>query len=329
MAENQELSELAFGLKFIVDRAYFRYRWDTFCYNLVHESRFIPNNEDKRFIEGVTNLIIKYFTVELPVGCSFYRARIIPGMDLSVQKYIEEINTERGKFSTWIARKSTIRGYSDLSKVGVPLIDKSVSNRASPKGILYLYVADNIYTAVSEVRPAILDVVNVVEFTNAAPLKILKIPYTKNEVKEILMHNGANNEMGNFLYVIAELLAFTFSRPIRSGDTDLEYLPTQYLVNAIRASDPSIQGIAYPSFQSHVGTNYVIFRQDDLTLQNKPERIIRVQNVTYDCCNLNDLTEAVNPLQVDYNPSLTEEDVDEMKKRIVKAHEDYNLLSTP
>ncbi len=325
MAENQELSELAFGLKFVVDRAYFRYRWDTFCYNLVHESRFIPNNEDKRFIEGVTNLIIKYFTVELPVGCSFYRARIIPGMDLSVQKYIDEINTERGKFSTWIARKSSIRGYSKLSEVGIPPMDKAVSNRASPKGILYLYVADNIYTAVSEVRPSILDVVNVVEFTNETPLKIVKIPRTLNEIKEILTHRNAETKMERYLIEIANFLAFTFSRPIRSGDTDFEYLPTQYLVNAIRASDQSIQGIAYPSFQSHVGTNYVFFRQDDLTLQNQPEKIIRVQNVTYDCCSLNDLTEVINPSQVDYNPILTEENVDEMKKQIVRAHENYNL----
>ena len=62
-------------------------------------------------------------------------------------------------------------------------------------------------------------------------------------------------------------------------------------------------------------------------MQNKPERIIRVQNVTYDCCNLNDLIEVINPSQVDYNPTLTEENVDEMKKQIVRAHENYNLPS--
>ena len=324
MDKNQKLSEFASGLEFVANRAYFHYRWNTFCYNLVHELRFIPNNKDKEFIENIANLIIKYFTVKLPVKCAFYRARIIPGKDLSVQKHIEEINSKDGKFSTWIVRKSAIRGYSKLSDVGVPPMDKAVSNRASPKGVLYLYVADNIYTAVSEVRPSILDVVNVVEFANETPLKIIKIPRTKKEIKELLARCKADTRIERYLIEIAHFLAFTFSRPIRSGDTDFEYLATQYLVNELRDKEQSIQGIAYPSFQSHIGTNYVIFRQDDLTLQNKPERIIRVQNVTYDCCNLNDLVEAINPPQVDYNPTLTEEDVDEMKMQIVKAHENDN-----
>ena len=67
---------------------------------------------------------------------------------------------------------------------------------------------------------------------------------------------------------------------------------------------------------------WVIFCQDDLTLQNKPEKIIRVQNITYDCCNLNDLTETITPSQAEYNPTLTENDVDEMKKQIVRAQEE-------
>ena len=112
-------------------------------------------------------------------------------------------------------------------------------------------------------------------------------------------------------------MAFEFSRPIRRGDSDLEYLPTQYLVDAIKAKDASIRGIAYPSFQSHSGMNYVIFSQDDLTLLDKPERIIRVQNITYNCWNLNDLEEKINPTGGNYDPALNEEMVCKMKKQIV------------
>ena len=305
-----QLTEIA------IKNANFHFRWDTFCYNLIHEARFIPNKQDEEFINEITDLLTKYFTVELPIGSAFYRARIISGHELSVQKHFEDRKTAHGKITVWVPSKSPIRGYSALSDVGIPPLEKASSNRASPKGIRYLYLADNVYTAVSEVRPSILEVVNVVEFTNKLPLKILKFPRTGQELKSMLQDD---EEIYFYLYTIAKKMSFVFSRPIRRCDTDLEYLPTQYLVNAIKAKDSSIQGIAYPSFQSHIGMNFVTFSQDNLTLLDRPERIIRVQNVTYDCCNLNDLEEKINPQQTDYNSILEDKDVCEMKKQIIRV----------
>lgn len=325
MSEEQELLKTMQGYEFAVEKENFRYQWHTFCYNLIHETRFIPNQEDKKFIDEITELIIKYLTVELPIGSVFYRARIIPGAKLSVQKHYEDRETYKGRLPIWIPNKSRIKGYSKLSDVGIPPIDKAGSNRASPKGILYLYVTDNIYTAVSEVRPSILELVNVVEFVNQSPIKIIKIPRTGHDLKAMLVHDEVINL---YLNEIARILSFEFSRPIRRGDADLEYLPTQYLVNAIRAKNSSIQGIAYPSFQGHVGMNFVIFSQDYLTLSEKPEKIIRVQNITYDCCNLNDLSESITPQQTSYNPTLTDKDIDEVKKQIV-AQADYSNAIMP
>lgn len=319
MLDKQKMQELAENYKFRFKNIDFSYQWKTFCYNLIHKARFIPKQEDKKFIDEIIELIVKHFTVELPIGSSFYRARIIPSTDLSVQKYFEDRETYIGRMSIWNQRKSPIRGYSALPDVGIPPIDKASSNRASPKGIPYLYAADDVYTAVSEVRPSILELINVVEFINQSPIKIIKIPRNGQDFKS--MPTAQTKEFTSYLNTIAKQLSFEFSRPIRRSDADLEYLPTQYLVNAIRATDNSIQGIAYPSFQSHVGTNFVIFSQDDLTLQKKLEKIIRVQNVSYDCCNLNDLSEIINSQQTDYNPILTDEDVDEMKRKIVAQTE--------
>lgn len=304
-----------------INNAYFDYRWNTFCYNLIHKTRFSLNEDDLKFINEITSLLIKYFTVEAPIGSAFFRARIIDGHKLSVQKYLEEREIGQRKITVWNPSKSLIRGYSSLSDIGIPPLDKAISNRASPKGIRYLYVADDIYTAVSEVRPSILEVVNVAEFTNASPLKIIKIPRTKQELMDMAVQD-IEMEMLFYLHTIASKMAFEFSRPIRRGDSDLEYLPTQYLVDAIKAKDVSIRGIAYPSFQSHSGMNYVIFSQDDLTPLDKPERIIRVQNVTYDCWNLNDLEEKINPTSGNYNPALNEEMVCKMKKQIVNEADD-------
>lgn len=323
MSENQEARETMNSFEFAVKKIDFPYRWHTFCYNLIHETRFIPNQEDKEFIDEITELLIKYFSVELPTGSVFYRARVIPGIDLSVQKQYEDWETDKGTVSIWAPRKSTIKGYSKLSDVGIPPIDKAGSNRASPKGIRYLYVADNIYTAVSEVRPSILELVNVVEFVNQSPMKVIKIPCNGQEIMAMPIQD---KWVRLYLNTVAKTLSGGFSKPIRRGDADLEYLPTQYLVNVIRVKDSSIQGIEYPSFQSHVGMNFVIFSKDDLKLSEKPEKIIRVQNITYDCCNLNDLSERITPQQIDYNPTLSDKDIDDTKRQIVMQTEHGNAI---
>lgn len=309
MSDEQELRE-----RFELDaaRINFRFQWHEFCYNLIHETRFIPNPKDKAFIDETVELIIKNFTVDLPVETSFYRARVIPVEDMSVQEYWE---TAQGQIPALNIRKSPIRGYSDLSDVGIPPADKAGVNRANPKGIPYLYAADNIYTAVSEVRPSILECINVVEFVNLSPIKVIKLPRGENDFNSMI--TTQDKGLKSFLRAIAKTLSSEFSRPVRRNDAELEYLPTQYIVNAIRAADSSIQGIAYPSFQSHVGMNFVIFSQDDLKLQEKPERIIRAQNVTYDCCDLNNLSEKITPEQIDYNSALTDEKVDKMKQQII------------
>lgn len=318
MKEEQELKKRMKNFEFAAKSTYFHHQWNMFCYNLIHNARFIPRKEDREFIDEVTDLLAKYFTVEVPVGSVFYRARIIPGWKLTVQKHIDYFGPDNEKMPVWIPRKSLIRGYSDPSDVGVPPVEKAGPNRASPKGIPDLYVTDNIYTAVSEVRPSILELVNVVEYVNPSPIKIIKLPRTGQDLKAMLIDD---EDINIYLNATARELSFQFSRPIRRGDADLEYLPTQYLVNALRDKDASVQGISYPSFQSHVGMNFVIFSQDDLELQKKPERIIRVQNVVYDCCNVNDLSEQINPKHIDYRASLTEADVDEMKKQIVQNSE--------
>lgn len=314
MGAERDLKAEMLRNKYAVQVAYFRNRWNKFSHSLIHENRFVLQREDTEFINEITDSLINLFTTELPKGSKFYRARIILGTDLSLQKcFYRSRKNDKENARLWIPRKSTIKGYSNLSEVGIPPKDKAGSNRASPKGMPYLYVADNIYTAVSEVRPSIQELVNVVKFENQSPLKVIMMPRTFGDLKAMSIHDEETNL---YIRTIAQLLSFEFSRPIRRGEEDLDYLPTQYLVSSIRAKDASIQGISYPSFQSHAGMNYVVFHQEDLTLTNEPEKIIRVQNLIYDCCNLNDLSERINPQQTDYDPTLTDEDVDEIKNRI-------------
>lgn len=297
-----------------VKAGYFRYRWNTFGYNLVNESRFILNKEDEEFISNLGNELVSNFIREIPANAEFYRARIISGEALTVEN---EVTTRRIEGTNCPVHDiGRIRGYSDIKDVGVPPKNKAGINRASPRGIRYLYVADDIYTALAEVRPSILEIINVVKFTNKNPIKIIWIPRTVSEAQDICSSNGGS--YNQYIYQISKTLSWAFSRPIRQQEAESEYLPTQYLVSLIKMTHEEISGIAYPSFQSHSGMNFVFFYPDKLIPSDEPERIIRVQDITYTCCNLNDLTEIIAPRSSSYDSSLSEKNIQKMKADILR-----------
>lgn len=52
------------------------------------------------------------------------------------------------------------------------------------------------------------------------------------------------------------------SKPLRKTDSDLEYLPTQYLCEYIKAS-LKVQGVEYASAMYKGGINYAFFEDQD------------------------------------------------------------------
>ncbi len=132
-----------------------------------------------------------------------------------------------------------------------------VGGRANPLGIPYLYLSDNPETVLYEVRAAYLDElsigtfylkeeyisVKIVDFTEDTSLfQPTKINET---IKARLLRERINREL---------------SKPMRRYDSEIEYIPTQFICEFIKVFTGA-SGIRFSSSLHPTGKNVVIFDQ--------------------------------------------------------------------
>lgn len=91
------------------------------------ENRYFLSEVPAKFVDGLINYAKKSKVHVFPVGEKFFRARI------------HEFNMSKAKY--------------DNEKMGPPPKHKATQGRLNPVGIPYLYLANDVDTAVSEVRP--------------------------------------------------------------------------------------------------------------------------------------------------------------------------------
>ncbi len=70
------------------------------------------------------------------------------------------------------SRKSIENQKFPPSKMGIPPAEKARNGRANPVGIPYLYLASNLKTAISEIRPSLKDKVTVGRFKLLEPFRL-------------------------------------------------------------------------------------------------------------------------------------------------------------
>ncbi|MBW8242504.1 RES family NAD+ phosphorylase [Muricauda oceani] len=129
--------------------------------------------------------------------------------------------------------------------------------RANPSGIPYLYLCDNPETVLYEVRASYLDelsiasfqlkshheFVNIVDFTEDTPL------FRPEMVRETIMAK-----------LLRERISQDLSKPMRRYDSEIEYIPTQFICEFIRVYTGA-SGIRFASSLHPSGKNIVVFDQ--------------------------------------------------------------------
>jgi RES domain-containing protein len=168
-----------------------------------------------------------------------------------------------------------------------PPVEKTISGRVNPAGIRVLYGALERATAVSEVRPEKGAAVTVATLRTKRDLKLAdltSIPpittplgHTEEGLMELLARNA-------FLYCVNEAL----SRPVRKDEAEIEYVPTQYVAEVIKAAE--YDGIIYKSSLAEGGLNIVVFDPSLTEIDPKTELV----NVT----SVDIKFEAVNPRRI-------------------------------
>jgi len=138
-----------------------------------------------------------------------------------------------------------------------PQREKAWGGRANSFGIPVLYLADSIETTLYEVRAAYLDEVSVGEFGLKPHIDSLTVvDFTEHPT---LYRPGKVNKTVK-AYLLKGRISQELSKPMRRYDTEIEYIPTQFICEFIRVVTGA-GGIMFASSLHPSGKNVVIFDQ--------------------------------------------------------------------
>ncbi|MCL2764740.1 MAG: RES family NAD+ phosphorylase [Treponema sp.] len=135
-------------------------------------------------------------------------------------------------------------GYTEVES-DAPPSDKATAQRANPEGISYLYGAENIKTAISEMRPIISQYISVAEIEINKPLKLFDFISTIKDADNTLWQEAT----------IMKTIAKYMSKP--NYGNIMDYLPTQYICEMLRR-EFDFDGIRFKSSLTE-GNNIVLF----------------------------------------------------------------------
>lgn len=127
------------------------------------------------------------------------------------------------------------------------------AGRCNPKGVPYLYISGDKYTALSEIDPYNGEKISIakcrVKKSIKDNIKLIDLVFSGREYPK-----KVNDDVINATYL--RDIVFRFLLPCNSNPEE-QYLPMQYISHLIMKK--GYAGIAYESQKSHEGRNYVLF----------------------------------------------------------------------
>lgn len=201
--------------------------WDDFAKEVTEVNRYFPKSSlDLDFLARVINENLR----PISPGTKLYRARL-----------------------------SSTESPLSAGEMGRPPVDKARQGRANPVGIPHLYLALSEETAIYESRAEQHSYVSVATFVVNSPCQVLDIAGLHPENPFRSLDNLAQRLDS---WRLLNRLGQELSRPVRSGDNQLEYIPTQYLSEYVKSLD--IDGILYGSSLDVNGQNLVLFSEESV-----------------------------------------------------------------
>ncbi len=131
--------------------------------------------------------------------------------------------------------------------------------RANPNGIPYLYLSDNENTILYEIRASYLDEVSVASFRLKEDLSDDIVISDFTETPSLYAPSAVNQRIKATL--LKQIISRDLSKPMRRYDSELDYIPTQFICEFIKVFT-NVQGIKFRSSLHNSGNNIVVFNQD-------------------------------------------------------------------
>lgn len=191
------------------------------------------------------------------------------GLDACFMQAISECKPEN-KMKYYRARLSSAEKSKFTRKeMGMPYREKATAGRANPVGIPYLYTCTSPETCFYEVRATYLDHVNIGTF-KIKPNQVLRLVDLTTTYKDYDFDDDfwAISVLRNRL--LFSTIGKELSTPMRRHDnTQIEYLPTQFICEYIRKNlfdaegkHVEVDGLIFQSSVYEKGNNVVLFNMD-------------------------------------------------------------------
>lgn len=229
-----------------------------------HTSRFLHDDQVASFLQAVAESTSNH-NITIPLGKALWRAQL--GNDW--------ITHEQEDGSTW---DDPIPFSEQRMK---PLRQSAHEGRVNPKGIPCLYAANNIKTAVAEVRPWHSALASVAQLTPARELKLVDCTAGNETNLDFCCDEPPPEEREKIVW---REIGRAFSRPVNASPKTAEYVPTQILAELFRKNN--YDGLAYKSLLGD-GYNIALFDMDLLKIVDR--RLYPVTEIRYE------IGEAVKP----------------------------------
>ena len=222
--------------------------WDKLRKELIEKSRYITD--------------IEYLTNEL-------------GWDSFFQS---QIRLESGKklFRARLHHDISDSTYSNTEMFAPPK-EYTTAGRANPSGIPFLYLSDNEQTVLYEIRSSFLDEVSIGTFVLKSD--IIDDVYISDFTESVSIFHPSKVRLKLTASLLKEKISFELSKPMRRYDSEIEYIPTQFICEFIKIFT-NVKGIKFRSSLHANGNNFVIFQQDIFECTNVKK--VKVNKVEID-----------------------------------------------
>lgn len=234
--------------------------WHEFCTYLLTQNRYVLNKKWQDFIETVLFTAKKREHL-LKSGSVLFRARI--GSD---EREYEDV---RGRYRIDI-------NPLPPSEIEAPPMGKALEGRINPKGISYLYLANNIETAISEVRPWLKQEITVGRFSLCKDIAVVDASKDKHS-RHILSEKKIERPSEEWEPYVWRDINRSFSIPVRVGEEHTYYVTTQYLSECFK--NAGYEGIVYKSSLPEEGYNVALF--DPKVVRLLGAQLFDIESITY------------------------------------------------
>ena len=149
-----------------------------------------------------------------------------------------------------------------IDEMGCPPTPQlATPGRANPNGIRYLYLCGDVETPFYEVRPYYLDRVDIGEFIIVEDI-VRIVDFTERvNLFNVFTDEGEESFKEKVKRrVLFDAISKDLSKPLRSFDTELEYVPTQYVCEYFKSI--GADGVMFASSVHKQGKNLVLFHPE-------------------------------------------------------------------